>query len=333
MRVGKRLLVLFAALALLLGILPSGFSEEKALYTAVTADDCFFREQPTETAKMVTRVPKGKTIEILRVDPKWALVRYAGKTGYVVRTQFYKVAAIDPVNTPPYGVFKHTFMAVAAGITPVLHAPQADAEAVMTLTEGAKVSILDITDGWARVPFRREYAYIDTRNLKELTPVSATDTPRSGETPIAAFTSYYKVVQTKDNKGRMNNIHVACERLSRVIEPGEVLDFNAHIGPYNRKIGYMEAPILADGGTKLGYGGGTCQVSSTLYNTIMQLPHITVLRRVPHGPGGIYYLPHGMDAAVGNDTQNLRFQNDYDFPLRVEASAQDGALFICIWKQ
>jgi vancomycin resistance protein YoaR len=90
---------------------------------------------------------------------------------------------------------------------------------------------------------------------------------------------------------------------------------------------------LLDGGVSLGYGGGTCQVSSTFYNAVLQLPGITVLYRRPHGPAGAKYLPHGVDAAVGNDYLNLVIRNDYDFPVRVEASSQDGALFMCIFRQ
>ena len=304
-----------------------------ALYTALTADDCIMFAQTSRTAKSVARIPKNKSIEILAVDPEWVEARYGGKTGYIVRTQIHKVTPIDPVNTPPYGVFKHTYMAVTADVTPVLHAPQADAEVFITLQAGAKLSILDITDGWARIPYHRTYSYVDTRLLKDLTPVSPTDTPISGETPISAFTSFYKVVETDANIGRMTNIKVACEKLSRLLAPGEELNFNQQIGPFTRGNGYKPAPVLVEGGVSLGSGGGTCQVSSTFYNTVLQLPHITVVYRRPHSPSGASYLPHGVDAAVGNDNLNLRIRNDYDFPIRVEASAQDGALFMCIWKQ
>ena len=45
------------------------------------------------------------------------------------------------------------------------------------------------------------------------------------------------------------------------------------------------------------------------------------------------YLPHGVDAAVGNKTQNLRWRNDYDFPIRVEAhTSGDGALCMLIYR-
>jgi vancomycin resistance protein YoaR len=94
----------------------------------------------------------------------------------------------------------------------------------------------------------------------------------------------------------------------------------------------MPAGVLVDGELQQGYGGGTCQVSSTLYNVVLQLPGLTVLQRRAHGDNGASYLPIGVDAAVGNSQLNFRFRNDYPFPLRIDASSQDGALTIAIYR-
>ena len=321
------------AIALLIGTLPTSLASGQTLYTAKTVSNCTLRAEANRDATILSGINQGEMIEIQEVGPEWVNASYKGKTGYVLRSQITAVTPVDPANTPPYGVFKHTYIAVTAAVTPVLFAPQANAQVHVTLQAGAKISILDITDGWARIPYWRTYAYVDTRLLKSLTPVSPTDDPLSSETPIAAFTSFYNVADTKANIGRMENIRVACLKLSRTIAPGEELNFNTQIGPFSKANGYKDAPVLVNGGVSLGSGGGTCQVSSTFYNTILQLPKIAVLYRRPHGPAGAKYLPHGVDAAVGNDSLNLRIRNDYDFAIRVEASPQDGALFMCMYKQ
>lgn len=333
MFVGRRMICGLLALALLWSILPAAVAMNQVLYTAKTDSNCTLRAEASRESKIVSGINQGDMIEIYEVSPEWVTASYKEKMGYVLRSQITAVKPVDTVNTPPYGVFKHTYMAETAGETPVLFSPQADAKVHITLQAGARLSILDITDGWARIPYKREYAYADTRLLLNLTPVSPTDTPLSSETPIAAFTSFYSVADTKDNIGRMENIRVANRKLSRVIAPGEVLDFNKQIGPFSKANGYKDAPVLRNGDLTTGPGGGTCQVSSTFYNAVLQLPKITVLDRSPHGPTGAKYLPYGMDAAVGSDSRNLRIRNDYDFAIRVEASSQDGALFMCIYKQ
>ena len=83
----------------------------------------------------------------------------------------------------------------------------------------------------------------------------------------------------------------------------------------------------------LSSGGGTCQVSSTLYNAVCQLPGLTIIQRNPHGYGGAKYLPIHCDAAVGSDTLNFVFRNDYDFPVQlVGESTGDGALLMMIYR-
>ena len=93
---------------------------------------------------------------------------------------------------------------------------------------------------------------------------------------------------------------------------------------------FGEFDVLIDGETKMGYGGGSCQVSSTLYNTVLQLQGITILERHAHGASGAAYLPHGMDASSG--ALNFRMANDFGFPIRIEGSCHDLALTILIYR-
>ena len=98
--------------------------------------------------------------------------------------------------------------------------------------------------------------------------------------PSAAFCSFFEYnTGAEGNDGRCKNIVRSCESMTRLMQPGESLDFNAQAGPYKKNNGYFPAPVLIDGGTQIGYGGGTCQSSSTLYNAIRQVPGITVLMR------------------------------------------------------
>ncbi len=60
---------------------------------------------------------------------------------------------------------------------------------------------------------------------------------------------------------------------------------------------------------------------------------ISVLYRRAHGPSGATYLPHGVDAAVGSDTLDLRFRNDFDFSVRIQAESCGGVLYIAMLKE
>lgn len=323
-----------AAVLLITGYAYGKAENEQPVYVAKALKQTILRAQKDKESEGMGTVEESEKIDIFDVDPLWVLVQgqKSGAKGYMLRERIHSVEPTDPVNTPPYGVEKFQYVGKTIAQTKVYHEMNLASESDVTLEPGAQVSILDITDGWGRVIYWRHYAYIDMRNIGGLAPVSYTDSPISSETPIAAYTSFYSVATNESNIGRMLNIKVACEKLSIVFEPGTQLDLNGVLGPYSKASGYEPAPILADGTTTLGYGGGTCQVSSTFYNVALQLPGIEIVKRRPHGASGAKYLPHGMDAAVGNDNINLIVQNNYDFPIRIEASAQDGALYIAIWK-
>lgn len=281
-------------------------------------------------------VGKGEVVTIYKVYPSFVLIEHEGVVGYVLRTCIDEnCTVLDPATTPPYGVMLMSYVATTTQDASVYKAANISAEThPIVLGAGNRISIIEFVNGFAKIYYWRSYGYVDARLLTDMTVVSPSITPLSAETPIAAFTSYFEYNTKKEgNDGRCKNIVRSCELMTRELQPGESLDFNAQIGPYKRSNGYFLAPVLIDGGSQLGSGGGTCQSSSTMYNTIRQLPKITILQRRPHGPGSARYLPQHCDAAVGNTNLNLVFRNDYDFPIRILAESDGrGVLTIQIFR-
>lgn len=281
-------------------------------------------------------VPVGEVVTIYEVYPSFVKIEYNGVAGYILRTCIDEnCSVIDPEHTPPYGVTMMKYVATAAQRTEVYKQKDQTGEFFpIVVGQGSKIAIVDFEDGFAKVIYWRSYGYIPAQRLTDLKVVSATDTPMSQDTPISAFCSFFAYnTGSEANNGRVKNIIRSCELMTRTLQPGELLDFNAQIGPYKKSNGYFPAPVLIDGGSQLGSGGGTCQSSSTLYNTVRQLPGITVVYRRPHGPGSARYLPQHCDAAVGNAKLNFIIRNDYEFPVRIVAeSTGEGTLMIQIFK-
>ncbi len=295
------------------------------------------RAQQSSESDVVCSIRAGKTITVYAVYPSYVLAEYEGNVGYVIRTWVDEdMITLNPETTPPYGVTPHRYVATVTGDpTPVYKAPSLTAEEnEIHPGKGSKVAILEFVDGFAKVIMWRSYGYIHASDLTDLVVVAQGDEPMSPETPIAAFCSFFEYNTGKEgNDGRCKNIVRSCESMTLTMYPGDQLDFNADVGPYKRSNGYHPAPVLIDGGSQLGYGGGTCQSSSTLYNAIRQVEGFTVLKRRPHGPGCARYLPMHQDAAVGNTELNLIFRNDSDEPLRILAeSTGEGTLCIQIFK-
>ena len=332
----RKPLVYLLILILLAGVIPTGAyaataaNDKKVLYNAIITKN--YPKSTTTVYAEMDRLSKkldvytsGKRLQVTAVYPGWVEIKYGSTLGYVLRNRVDQVVAIDPVNTPPYGVEVYQYTAIITQDTPVLFQPDPEAEVLSVLTAGAKIALLGAENGYAKLVHKREYGYIDTRLLKEITPIACNVDLGDANTPISVFCSFYS-----DNPDRINNLKVACQKLSRTIKPGETLYFNETVGPFNKANGYLPAPILVDGVTKMGYGGGSCQISSTLYNTVLQLPGITIVERHPHGASGAAYLPHGVDASSGD--LNFKMRNSYSFPIRIEASCHDLCLFMAIYR-
>lgn len=308
-------------------------SKPEILYTAKTTLSLNMRKAPDPESPSLGQLSERKTVQIWGYDQEW-LFCWGDEVGtYYIRRR--NVDTVEPVSadTPPYGVIKNRFIATVASDTSLFAEADETSEEIVPMPAGTRVSLWLIRDGWAVVPYNRLIGYLYVGHLAELTPVAPDTQDAQDHDILAAFTTFYSTKESELNVGRMENLRVGCKYISRTYQPGEAFDFNKIAGPYRRARGYMPSPVLIDGGTVAGYGGGTCQVSTTLYNALLQIPDgITILWRRPHGPGGAKYAPHGVDAAVGAENLNLEFRNDFDFPIYLDCTVLNGSLCICVRK-
>ena len=140
-----------------------------------------------------------------------------------------------------------------------------------------------------------------------------TTTVTKKETEIAKFSTK---IYNKD-KERQNNIGITCKTLStKEIQPGETFSFCNTVGKATHAKGYEEADIYVDGKKEQGLGGGNCQVSTTLYNAVLQVPELEVVERHQHS-GNVPYIQKGKDAAVAYGTYDFKFKNNTNNVIKI----------------
>ena len=304
-----------------------------ALYTCTLKAGTSAYDVRSIYVERLFRVGGATKADVLYMDPLWAIVRVRGQIGYVKRHRLLDVIPVDKEATPPNGVQKHQYVAITQDTAEVRVSMSHDDYCWAILNPGTTISVWQFEGEWAVVNFWRTYGYIHISDLTDIRTVSPTDNALNDDTPIAAYTSYYAVNSSEKIRNRIHNIDLGVKRMSVVLMPGEKLDANDTMGPYSEDNGYLKAGALVDGGTVQSPGGGTCQVASTLYNVLLQLPGLTIIQRRAHGDNGAPYLPMHVDAAVGNNELNLVFRNDYDFPIRLEGhTTGDGALCWLIYR-
>ncbi len=147
------------------------------------------------------------------------------------------------------------------------------------------------------------------------------------------LSTYSTQILTSD-ENRYNNIKIVSDRLNGfVLEPGEEFSFNDELGPYGKDDGFLEAKILLSNGEEAeGYGGGVCQLSTTLYNAIKELDKIEITEHHNHSTP-VAYAPKNQDATVSLQSGlDFKFKNNYNFPIRFETTHNPNNLTVTIYK-
>lgn len=115
---------------------------------------------------------------------------------------------------------------------------------------------------------------------------------------------------------RWQNLKTGVEKLNgTVLMPGEEVSVHDVTAPYDAEHGYVAAGSYENGQVVDTYGGGICQVSSTLYNAVLY-SELEVVKRYPHSMLVSYVKP-SMDAAIAGDVKDFVFKNNYDTPIYI----------------
>lgn len=149
---------------------------------------------------------------------------------------------------------------------------------------------------------------------------------------IKVIDSVVSSFSTKFNSGDINrtdNIKLACSRINnKLLMPGETFSMNSILGPRTHENGYKQAPIIFKNELVPGTGGGVCQVSSTLYNSVL-LAGLDVTEREHHSMT-LSYINPGRDATITEDSIDFKFVNNKDYPVCIHAKVSGNTLNISI---
>ncbi len=115
-----------------------------------------------------------------------------------------------------------------------------------------------------------------------------------------------------------------------IIKPNEEFSTLKYLGPINRETGYLPELVIKDGETIPEYGGGLCQISTTLFRTALQAG-LPITARQPHSFRVSYYEPAGTDASIYNPWPDLKFVNDTPYHILIQARIEGVNLYFDFW--
>ena len=132
------------------------------------------------------------------------------------------------------------------------------------------------------------------------------------------------------NPDRTTNLRLASNKINgKVIMPGEIFSFNKVVGRRTKAAGYKNAAIFSDGEVTDGLGGGICQVTSTLYNSVV-FANLKIKSRRNHMfvPS---YVTGGRDATVVYGATDFKFENSRSYPIKIVSSVEGGIATVSIY--
>ena len=278
------------------------------------------------------KVSKYEEVTVGAVHGEWSYIRYQNSYGYVRNAALFKWDRIDPYAGDIPGAPKPVGLAFLNKSANIRSYEDNGAELLKTVNPGSAV-IVNTQDDLGRypLPYWRTTGYVDTDDVSYVMPIVPWDEAQSGDL-ISAMTTFYAVgVHTLQYQGRNYNIYLGSSYISGlVIQPQETINIYNIMGPYRKSSGYHKAPIMSPSAL-WGYGGGTCQVNTTLYNTLIQVPILINWRKV-HANVGIYYCPVGFDAAVGGGDITMIFTNTLPYAVRVNYFMTDGCMSVGLFR-
>jgi len=130
-------------------------------------------------------------------------------------------------------------------------------------------------------------------------------------------------------ENRATNITNASNSINgTVVQPGEKFSYNKTVGPTIERRGYKESTIYVDGEKKKGFGGGVCQVSTTL-SIAADNAGMTIMERHDHSLP-VTYAKEGEEAATSYGVLDFEFKNEKDFAIVIHSTVEGGTITVTI---
>lgn len=201
-----------------------------------------------------------------------------------------------------------------------------------TYTEGSDGTVLNedesvsriyqyLTEGW-----NGENVTIDL-DMETKAPATTVADLQQMTSVLGTFTTYYAT----SNASRAENIANACRMISgTVLQPGESFSVLNTITPFTEENGYALAGSYLGDEVVESFGGGICQVSTTLYNAVIRA-ELQVDERHNHSMA-VGYVDRSADAAIAESAgMDFRFTNNLQNPVYIVGATYNGSISFTIY--
>jgi vancomycin resistance protein YoaR len=157
-------------------------------------------------------------------------------------------------------------------------------------------------------------------------PIYTKDVVEQCNAVLGTYTTQY----ADSAQGRAANLANGARLINNaVMYPGDIFSAYEYLTPFTEDNGYFVAGAYLQGKVIDSVGGGACQVTTTLYNAILQA-ELEVVERQPHSMT-ISYVDLSRDAAIAGTYKDFKFKNNTDVPILIEATTKGRTITFKVW--
>lgn len=194
-----------------------------------------------------------------------------------------------------------------------LHVEEDGLDFAISMEEAKKI-ISEEKDSY-EIPLKIDKAKVKTEDL--------------GDKLFKEILSKFTTIYDAGNTSRGTNIAIAARTINNtVILPGETFSYNKILGNTTKEKGYQLGTAYVGGKVVPAYGGGICQVSTTLYNAAIYA-NLEIVERYNHSYS-VSYVSGSRDATVSYGGKDFKFKNSRTYPIKIVASAKNGVISVSL---
>lgn len=165
---------------------------------------------------------------------------------------------------------------------------------------------------------------------EEVEPQYTVDDFYMVDSVLGRFSTEYNSAKTNRSQNLANG---AAKINGTILLPGEQFSMYNTVAPFTEENGYADAGqyVKQDSGTELvnGIGGGICQVSTTLYNAVLEA-ELQIDERYRHELS-VDYVELSRDAAIAEEYMDFKFTNNTEYPIYIEGYAGGGTISFIVY--
>ncbi|MBQ6321282.1 MAG: VanW family protein [Lachnospiraceae bacterium] len=292
------------------------FTLDEHSYTTTLNDMGFHWTNPTIFDEIMTLGTQGNVVERYKAKKDLEEDNREFTLSYEVDPEQIKnfTAAFSELNTEPVNAVIYTTDELTPGV-------DGGTEGIEVKTEEAAKLLLDAVSSWdaqspisLEIPVKRtqpEVPYESLAQIKDVLGSATTD---------FSFSSYQRWV----------NVENGCAKISgTLLYPGDYFSVTAAVTPFTPENGYELAPSYEENQVVNSYGGGICQVSTTLYNAVLKA-EMEVTARSNHSMV-VTYVDLSKDAAIAEGALDMCFVNSLEYPVYIIGYCSGGLITFTIY--